>query len=346
MPLDWESLVAAGDLEEIRSDISSGGMFLIADLVLNHRNAADRDPCTGEYTAFQRPTMNSSAVVSWDAKCGESDAYFCPPQSLRSGCSPCGNGDTGENFCAAPDLDHTSRDVQDAIKRYMRHMQSLGFSGWRFDFAKGYHGSFVGDYINASQPGFAVGEFFDGDVSKVWNWVQQTRLSSTAFDFPLRYQLQAAVRQGRFGALGEGGLGLLGVSSALATTFLDNHDTARADPFGDSDQIAQGYALLLTHPGTPCVFWRDWKDERMRALIVRLVGVRRQAGVSAVSTWRVQRADDGLYAATVQGTNSRVAMKIGRQAWSPEWMDPTFRLRASGNDFAVWMSAEMPASLL
>ena len=34
----------------------------------------------------------------------------------------------------------------------------IGFDGWRLDFVKGFHGSHVRDYMEASVPLFAVGE--------------------------------------------------------------------------------------------------------------------------------------------------------------------------------------------
>eukprot|EP00966_Prymnesium_polylepis_P004160 95374-Prymnesium_polylepis.1 len=51
--------------------------------------------------------------------------------------------------------------------------------------------------------------------------------------------------------------GLIGKNAANAVTFVDNHDTARNDRFGDADALKMAYALLLTHPGTPCVFWGE-----------------------------------------------------------------------------------------
>ncbi len=58
--------------------------------------------------------------------------------------------------------------------------------------SKGYHGSFVGEYNDATAPGFSVGEFFDGDRQKVTNWLDAAGGKSTAFDFPTRYLLYDA----------------------------------------------------------------------------------------------------------------------------------------------------------
>lgn len=48
-------------------------------------------------------------------------------------------------------------------------------------------------------------------------------------------------------------------------TFIDNHDTGSTLnhwPF-PWQHLPEGYAYLLTHPGTPCVFIDHWNDEHL-----------------------------------------------------------------------------------
>ena len=48
------------------------------------------------------------------------------------------------------------------IKQWLSWLRSdVGFDGWRFDFVKGYPGRYVMEYIEASYPRMAVGEFWD-----------------------------------------------------------------------------------------------------------------------------------------------------------------------------------------
>ena len=51
--------------------------------------------------------------------------------------------------------------------------------------------------------------------------------------------------------------GLLGWWSSRAVTFIENHDTGSSQGHWrfPSGTEMQGYAYILTHPGTPCVFW-------------------------------------------------------------------------------------------
>ncbi len=48
------------------------------------------------------------------------------------------------------------------IKAWLSWLRSdVGFDGWRFDFVKGYGGHHVREYIEATDPALAVGEFWD-----------------------------------------------------------------------------------------------------------------------------------------------------------------------------------------
>ena len=50
------------------------------------------------------------------------------------------------------------QDLKDWLT-WLRH--DVGYDGWRFDFAKGYRGERVREYVEATQPSIAVGEFWD-----------------------------------------------------------------------------------------------------------------------------------------------------------------------------------------
>ena len=120
-----------------------------------------------------------------------------------------------------------------------------------------------------------------------------------------------------------------------AVTFTDNHDTAGdhhfaiSDHFGTPNQIAAGYAMILTHPSRPCIFWRDWMGEN-RKVIQQLLAVRMRAEVGPTTEWRLVRGQKGLYVAFI---GDRLAMKLGADEWDPnaglpsvEWL-----LAASGD---------------
>ncbi len=196
---------------------------------------------------------------------------------------------------------------------------------------KGYAPSYVASYISASDPVFSVGEYWDGSTSLVTKWIDGTGGKSQAFDFPLRYTLQAAIKNNNFASMGYSVPGVVGQNPTHAVTFLDNHDTSRDDKFGTSDQIIMGYAYILTHPGTPCVYYGDWKVSNIQTAIKTLMSVRSLQGVTATSAVYIDKATSGLYAAYINGN---IAVKLGTGSWSPT--DSSYRLYTSGNNYAVW----------
>jgi len=218
---------------------------------------------------------------------------------------------------------------------YMRFLKSKGYDGWRFDFAKGYSPQFTAEYVTTVGAKFSVGEYWDGSADAVWGWVQGTGQQSTAFDFPLRYAAKTAINSNNFGCLEFAGV--ISKNSAFASTFLDNHDTARNDRFGDQNALAMGYALLLTHPGTPWVFIDDWNNSYVRSAITKLIPLRKQVGISSLSPLYVYEARGGLYAARITGTKGRVEMKLGSDDWQPSNVNAgQWSLVHSGYNFAVW----------
>jgi hypothetical protein len=197
---------------------------------------------------------------------------------------------------------------------------------------KGYSASYVGSYISSANPIFSVGEYWDSSVSKVVNWISGTGSKSQAFDFPLRYTLQSAIRNNNYGGMGWALPGVIGQNPSHAVTFIDNHDTSRDDRFGSNDQITMGYAYILTHPGTPCVFWTDWNIASIQSAVKAIISARRKANISSTSSINIVSYSSGLYAAYVNGV---LAVKLGTNSWSPS--DSTFKLYTSGNNYAIWI---------
>lgn len=127
-------------------------------------------------------------------------------------------------------------------------------------------------YMDGTNPDFAVGEKWDSldyvsdgkpnpdqnpHRQALADWVVAAGGSVQAFDFTTKGILNAAV-QGEFWRLRDSNgnpPGLIGIRPENAVTFIDNHDTGSTQsmwPF-PSDKIMQGYAYILTHPGTPSI---------------------------------------------------------------------------------------------
>ena len=76
--------------------------------------------------------------------------------------------------------------------------------------------------------------------------------------------------------------GLLGWWPSRAVTFLENHDTGSSQahwPF-PAHALEQGYAYILTHPGTPAIFWDHmFHNQQLRHVVQRLVALRKKQGI-------------------------------------------------------------------
>jgi alpha-amylase len=138
--------------------------------------------------------------------------------------------------------------------------------GYRLDDAKGVSSQFVPRLLNADpmHGKFAVGEFFDGNVDHLRDWMRETGRRSAVFDFPLRFTLARMCNQSDWFDMGASldHAGLAGVDPTMAVTFVENHDTdtrAELQPVVNNKLLA--YAYILTSEGYPCVFYKDYSAD-------------------------------------------------------------------------------------
>lgn len=345
LPRDYYDLNSKyGSEAELRQLISvchENGLKAVADIVINHR-CAHYQGKDGKWNKF-------GGRLAWD------NTVICSNNPAYGGT---GGWKPQEDYPAAPNLDHSQERVRKDIIEWMRWLRnSIGFDGWRFDFVKGYDGKFAGEYVNSTVPELAFGEYWDtcsysdGVLSynqdshrqRTVDWCDATGGTCAAFDFTLKGILQEAVTRKEYWRLVDAQgrpSGLLGVWSSRAITFLENHDTGSTLqhwPF-PWQNVAEGYAYLLTHPGTPCVFWDHYYyDDALKKHIQKLVGIRKRFQLNYKSEVAVKKAYNDVYAAVV---DKKVAVKIGPGHWSPndskdagvmEW-----KLLHSGHNFAVW----------
>lgn len=313
--------------------LNDAGLIPIADVVANHR-VGDKD-----WADFSQPTLSPKAIVR--------NGTFRGAQ---------GGPDTGAPFTPARDLDHNSNEVREAIPQWLNALQALGYGGIRWDYAKGFAAQRVGEYLDKAEIGTSVGEVWedldlnnpDANRKRIIDWIDGTGGRSAAFDFTTKGLLQHAVATGEYGKLRdqEGRpSGVVGWWPEKAVTFLDNHDTGPI-PAGQghwsfpSDKVAEGYAYLFAHGGTPTVFWPHFFDwgESLQTTIKGLMAARDSVGIEADSKTAILKAEKDLYVARTQGAGGELAVKLGSRGWDPgkDWT-----LAVSGQNFAVW---KKPAS--
>ena len=326
----------------------------IADIVVNHRAGSTS---WGDFT-------NPSWCEDYYAICSD-DEGFTNSSSPMYNSSKKGSPDTGDGYGAYRDLDHTNTLVQDGIIAWMNDvLKPAGFVGWRYDYVKGFAGKYVGKYNAGSDAQFSVGEYWptasynasspSGWGDEIKNWITSTEeesgQKSRAFDFALKGAMNSVFGWGT--TAGSGNYALLADESNLyisqpsdAVTFIDNHDTGSNQGHWElnRNKIGAGYALILTHPGVPCVSWSHYftfseggngdttypysglgaaqsylagntvagTEKTLREHIDYLIQLRKETGIEYDSVRTTLKADSSVYAAEITGTNGSLIVSIG-----------------------------------
>ena len=311
-----------GNEAELKSMINTfkdKGLLTIADIVVNHRgNVSNWVDFPTETNPYDGKTyqMNSTDIVAND------DGGATKNWAKDNGYQLSSNNDTGEDFPGLRDLDHKSENVRNNVKAYLIYLLNyLGYTGFRYDVAKGFSASYFGEYNKAAAPQFSVGEYWDGNASAVKTWINGTKVDNTiqsaAFDFPFRYTVRDAINNNDWTKLG--GTSVMSDTNyrRYSVTFVENHDTERRanaaqDPI-TRDTLAAN-AFLLGMPGTPCVFLKHWQAYKPE--IAAMIAARKVAGITNTSAYLNMASNKGYY---VNLVNSKLLVAVGNNvnAYTP-----------------------------
>lgn len=134
--------------------------------------------------------------------------------------------------------------------------------------------------------------------------------------------------------------GLIGQGGDKVITFLENETTEKTgsgfDPF-PRELLSAGYAYIMTHPGTPTVYYPHLQDPRLCASLKTLAALRRESGIGTSSDVVIMKADRTCYAATINGA---LAIRLGRSGWQAP---AEFEKRASDDDWTIWTLKKKPS---
>lgn len=333
-----------GNESQLRSLINtfkSKGIGTIADVVINHR-ATINDWVTFPTEVYKGVTYK---LLPSDI-CRDDDGGATQTWANQNGKTLSSNVDTGEDWGGMRDLDHRSQNVQDNVKAYLKMLlEDLGYSGFRYDMVKGYASMFTGSYNSYAAPEYSVGEYWDGNLSVVKNWIDGTKVGgavqSAAFDFPFRYTIRDAVNNSNWTNLGGSNKGLCMEANyrRYSVTFIENHDTEYRSATEQQDPIRNnieaGNAYMLAMPGTPCIFLKHWLA--YKESIKQMIYVRQLAGITNTSQTgnMASNSSSNYYVQRTVGTRGSVLAAMGSTAYT---IPATFVVVASGANYRLALS--------
>lgn len=342
---------AFGTEQELRTMISTfkaKGTGIIADVVINHKNGVNKW-CDFANETVKGKNTDKTYSVKWDNTdytqiCNNDEANTATKSEAKGkikGADDTGLGDTG-----CRDLDHTNPTTQQNIKTYEDFLlNEMGYTGFRYDFVKGYDPKYIKMYNEASKPKFSVGEYWQGSVTAskkddhpfggVKDWVEATGKTSAAFDFPMKYLIKGAFNDGNWKLLAINLTStLVGIEPQYAVTFIDNHDTGEphVNPDPQRANVEAANAYILAMPGTPCIWISHWKPYKYT--IKKCILARKIAGVTNTSSIVKSDGQDNGYVLIVKGDKGNVMLLLG----SPNYDTTGYQLACEGLEFKYYVS--------
>lgn len=312
------------ELRSLIAKFKANGIGAIADVVVNHRNT------NGWYTFPAETYKGVTYQMSSTDICKNDDGGSTATQAKKDGVSLSNNNDEEADFGGCRDIDHKSENVQKIIKAYLKFLkEDIGYTGFRYDMVKGFSGTHVADYNDATGVEFSVGEYWDGNQSII-NWINKTNKKSAAFDFQFRYNVRDAVGVKDNKIVSSPNWSKLKSDINLmhdptyrqyAITFVENHDmqyrskNEPLDPLKRDTLAANAYMLAM--PGTPCVFqphWRAYKQE-----IKSMIEARKLAGITNMSNYTNKMAQNACFANETTGNKAKLIVVVGNntKAYTP-----------------------------
>jgi alpha-amylase len=269
------------ELTKLINTAHNNGLSVIADIVINHNSggASESNPYTGGNT--------------WTDYSPLSGNFYRSANDFHAN-----NVHANDNgvFGGFPDLCHDQAYVQEwlwknpnSVAKYYRDV--IGFDGWRFDYVKGFEPWIVKAWKD-EVGGFAVGEYWDSNVSTLDWWTGAAEVS--AFDFACYYKMRDAFMGNNLSVLNDNMLWKQNASRAM--TFVTNHDT---DEITNNKILA--YAYILTHEGYPTIFYKDYEEWLNKERLNNLIWIHNNL---AGGTTNILHADTDEYVARRNGYNN------------------------------------------
>ncbi|TDW26310.1 alpha-amylase [Breznakia blatticola] len=175
------------------------------------------------------------------------------------------------DYLMGADLDMDYKETVEQLDLWGRwYLEQTHVDGFRIDAVKHIQFSFFIDWLKkrneeAGRELFAVGEYWNGEVERLENYLDSCGGMMHLFDVPLHFNLfHASSSNGTYDMRKIFDQTLLASRHDWAVTFVDNHDTQQGqslESWVEEWFKLQAYSLiLLRDEGIPCVFYTDLFD--------------------------------------------------------------------------------------
>lgn len=169
------------------------------------------------------------------------------------------------DFLLGNDIDLNHPEVITELNRWGKWVSNeLNLDGMRLDAIKHMKDQFVKQFLEAvrterGEDFFAVGEYWNGDLETLDNYLEAVGNKISLFDVPLHYNLFQASQEGKeYDLQNILKNTLVELHPELAVTFVDNHDSQLGSSLESQIEdwfkpLAYGLVLLIKD-GYPCLF--------------------------------------------------------------------------------------------
>lgn len=190
------------------------------------------------------------------------------------------------------DVDLNNVEVAEELERWGKwYLDLCQLDGFRLDAIKHVREGFFKNWIDQMENStpkdlFFVGEYWNGNIDVLCNYINNCNKNINLFDVPLHYNLcNASNSNGTYDMRKIFDGTLVQVAPENAVTFVDNHDTQYGQALQSEIQEwfkPLAYSLiLLRKAGIPCVFFGDYygrygyDDSRIRGILTKLMQIRK-----------------------------------------------------------------------
>lgn len=229
--------------------------------------------------------------------------------------------------------------------------KELNLDGMRMDAIKHMDSQFIKQFLEVvrAERGdhfYAVGEYWNGDLDTLDQYLESVGNKINLFDVPLHYNMFGASQSGKeFDMQNLLDNALVVNRPTLAVTFVDNHDSQHGSSLESQVQdwfkpLAYGLILLMKS-GYPCIFYGDYygvsgKQSPHRLIIDMLLDARRKYAygdveiyfdhpntVGFVRTGDEEHPNSGLAFLMSNSEAGNKVMNVGKQHQGETWYDYT-----------------------